>query len=143
MNRYTIYCTEEQTRKALKLGAPINIYSEEYTNRGKLDNDIYIINDIVFSNNEAICRNEDGYLVCIVGEEPNRTAYYVPTAEEMIGWLRSKGIQFHFDDETGYYHIGHANDDLTSLRMYGYSNKKELDAIDAALEYLTYNNLVK
>ena len=26
MNKYTIYCTEEQTRKAVELGAPIELY---------------------------------------------------------------------------------------------------------------------
>lgn len=28
MNKYTLYCTEAQTRKALKLGAPINIVTK-------------------------------------------------------------------------------------------------------------------
>lgn len=26
MNRYTIYCTPEQTKKALELGAPIEVF---------------------------------------------------------------------------------------------------------------------
>lgn len=32
MNRYTIYCTEEQTKKALELGAPIR-YKDTLDNR--------------------------------------------------------------------------------------------------------------
>lgn len=31
MNRYTIYCTPEQTRKALELGAPIELLNYEPT----------------------------------------------------------------------------------------------------------------
>lgn len=60
----------------------------------------------------------------------------IPTAEQMCGWLRSKNIQFHFDDETNYWSIGDETDDSTPLRWYGYSDNKELVAIDAALKYL-------
>lgn len=31
MKEYTIYCTEEQTRKAFELGAPINLYRQKIT----------------------------------------------------------------------------------------------------------------
>ena len=108
MNRYTICCTAEQTKKALELGAPIQYAS---------------INDIRLER-----------YVCIDDE-----CYTIPTTDQMIWWLRSKGIQFHFDDETNYWNIGDATNDLTPLRRYGYSDNKELSAIDAALEYLENN----
>lgn len=112
MDEFTIQCTEEQTRRALELGAPI-----EYA----------CIKDIVLG------RYIEGISVS------NNEAYKIPTSEQMIGWLRSKNILFHFDDETNYWSIGDANNDLTPLRWYGYSDNKELDAIDAALEYLENN----
>lgn len=108
MNRYTIFCTAEQTKKALELGAPIQIAS---------------INEIRLGRYIEVQKNNE--------------IYGIPTAEQMIGWLRSeKNIEFHFDDETNYWAIGDANDDITPLRWYNYSDDKELNAIDAALEYL-------
>lgn len=67
----------------------------------------------------------------------NGTNFYLcPTAEEMIGFLRSKGIKFHFDDETNYWNIG-VDSGTLPLRWYGQSEDKELAAIDAALDYLS------
>lgn len=62
MDRYTIYCTEEQTRKALALGAPIDYSSDNFDsdctdNIGRLSNGLYAI---------------------------------IPTAEQMIGWLEEQ-----------------------------------------------------
>lgn len=80
MERYKIYCTKAQTKKALELGAPIKV-----TER---------ISDLI---NIEYFLNED-----------KKTAVIVPTTEQMIGFLRDKGIRFHFDDETDYWCIGNA-----------------------------------
>lgn len=66
MNRYTIRCTEEQTHKALKLGAPI--LKEVYA---------------------PIIRYEMPYY-CI--DKEKKTAFHIPTAEQMIGWLREEDL---------------------------------------------------
>lgn len=62
MNRYTIYCTEEQTRKALELGAPILADTHE----------------IKFTDLNGVPFDVDRIVI--------------PTAEEMIGWLNEQGI---------------------------------------------------
>lgn len=61
MNRYTIHCTESQTRKAFGLGAPI-----EYAK----------VVDAINGNSIRI-------------PEENGELYLVPTADQMIGWLES------------------------------------------------------
>lgn len=109
MDKYTILCTEAQTKKALELGAPIDRI-EHHASIGKhytSGNNIY---------DDGIC-------------------YFIPTAKQMCGWLRTKGINFHFDDETDYWGI--SSEDESIARWYGHSDKKELKAIDAALEYLS------
>lgn len=110
MNKYTLYCTEAQTKKAFKLGAPIKM--------------------ITFA------RPMDGQEIVILDGD----FYCIPTAGQMIGWLRSKNILFRFDDEEDYWSICDANDvtneDSTPLRRYSWTENKELRAIDAALEYL-------
>lgn len=142
MENYTIYCTPEQTVKALKLGAPLAIYSEEHNNNNI--NECYITNDIIFMNNENICRNEEFDLVCIIGEKPNRKAYFVPTAEQMIGWLYEQGIAI---DIHTYFCVGNSKihhyqftvTDSTRVFNGEHSSRKEtiLYAIDIALDYLS------
>lgn len=119
MNGYTIKCTEEQTKKAFELGAPIKA-NKDYSN-GNISETLCVYGEIVD-------KNEYGIGECII--------LVIPTAEQMIGWLRSKNVLFHFDDETNYWNICSTGDDLTPLRLFGYAVNKELDAIDAALEYL-------
>lgn len=62
MNKYTIYCTPEQTKKALELGAPIKecgyYFKKQIGCNTISDTDLHII----------------------------------PTAEQMIGWLEENGI---------------------------------------------------
>lgn len=65
MNRYTIYCTEEQTRKALELGAPIDEAPMVH-----------------------ILRNEIGKHCFLRGGN----ACWFPTAEQMIGWLEGQRV---------------------------------------------------
>lgn len=67
MNKYTIYCTEEQTKKALELGAPIETcgyyYKQQFGCNTISDTDLHI----------------------------------VPTAQQMIGWLEEQGFYFRLD----------------------------------------------
>ena len=60
MNNYTIYCSKEQTKRAYKLGAPI----------------------------EEVCTCESPHEYYV------REGLFIvaPTAEQMRGWLRSKGL---------------------------------------------------
>lgn len=65
MNRYTIYCTEEQAKKALELGAPIETIRLQTGENPPIDS-IYISQQFEH--------------------------YYIPTAEQMLGWLEEQGI---------------------------------------------------
>lgn len=113
MNRYTLYCTEEQTKKAHALGAPLNLGYHNYD----FENSIKIRN---------LCYAE------------------IPTAEQMIGWLEDKG--FRFDEDCGimYCIMVHINNEYIDGAICTDSHKEAtLAAIDAALEYLTNNDLIK
>ena len=108
MNRYTIYCTEDQTRKALEFGAPI-----EFIKIGKRKPLHYI------------CSRE------------NKVYYKIPTAEQMRGWLKGQGFKFILSDIKDFdekcWVVIHNDKEVS----YGTNiEDKELDAIDAALEYL-------
>lgn len=60
MEEFTIYCTPEQTRKALKFGAQIRIVSS-----------------VLHSSNIKTVSVSNGFAI-------------IPTAEQMINWLRIK-----------------------------------------------------
>lgn len=105
MNEYTIRCTKEQIKTALELGAPIEHSS------------------ICYEGYDIIGYSKD-YVSQIYG--------IIPTAEQMLGFLRSKGIKFHFNDATNYWRFS-KNSKIIS---YGWCEQKELAAIDAALDYL-------
>ena len=119
MNRYTIYCTEEQTKKALELGAPIS-------------NAVGMI-DIV--NKKYFFDSKGNFII-------------IPTAEQMIGWLRTKGFAFG---------ITEYNEDLNDYVSWQVENKRDkkwyisgdklkslndavIAAINAALDYLLTKN---
>ena len=117
MNRYTIYCTEAQTRRALELGAPIKTIEK----CGKLVNSI-ILNE-----------NEEYYTLAMI-----------PTTEQMIGWLRKeKGLfcEPYLNGECRYSFspIISTLEDGEIIRCEAEDSPEEatLAAIDAALEYLT------
>lgn len=129
MNKYTIYCTESQTKKALKLGAPIK--TEVKCLHGHFSNG-YIF--------------EDGNLFV-----------FKPTAEEMIGWLEEQeilvdinpinGLHFYWMLRTKELDKGSGKymwecQYTTPERDLEYNSRKEatLAAIDIALEYLIKNN---
>lgn len=124
MERYTIYCTEEQTKKAFELGAPIYVFNKwnskaieethyKIEHRTKLESGLYADN---------------------------------PTAEQMIGWLEEQGINivigrffakwaFKLEQLTS---VGEKNLHIDSIEI---PSRKEatLAAIDAALDYLIKN----
>lgn len=117
MNKYTIYCTEEQTKKARELGAPIKATSFPTPNRVDYD-DCYV--------------EYKGYYL------------EIPTAEQMIGWLEKQGILVdvssafnHTNVKIYGYRIGFGFNDYVSDAV-DYPTRKEatLAAIDAALDYL-------
>lgn len=58
MNRYTIHCTQEQTKKALELGAQIKRFRRS----------------ILAAKDYELYKTELDW-------------FYIPTAEQMIGWL--------------------------------------------------------
>lgn len=124
MSDYSLYCTETQTKKALELGAPI-----EYAS----------INEIRLERYVSV----------------NNEEYTLPTAEQMIGWLEDMEIIIIFmptikDNESDYTwvaHVCHFQDEIVWFDSENLSNlsrkKVTLAAIDAALDYLVNNNLLK
>lgn len=81
MDRYTIYCTAEQTRKAMKLGAPIKEAKSRYNAR------------TAYKSIEQGTETYEMYEkkgIAIIGNSISAKALNVPTAEEMIGWLEEQ-----------------------------------------------------
>lgn len=121
MNRYTIYCTEEQARNAIKLGAPLKelIYSKDFENAEHA-----IVEEIYYTLRH----------------------YEVPTAEQMIGWLREKDLYINIIHVSAGYTswVKTIKENITlSEGNTGFVNSFEeatLAAIDAALGYLTTGN---
>lgn len=119
MNRYTIHCTPEQTKKAIELGAQIVILPN-YTE--------YRVFPLV--------KCKDG----------NERPCVIPTAEQMRGWIMYNGaIDFYvdrdLDEELNYcdtYGYVVAFDDENRFVGTGFNSYIEatLAAIDAAFEYL-------
>lgn len=117
MEEFTIYCTPEQTRKALELGAPLNscYHNGDFQNTIKIGSLHYV---------------------------------EVPTAEQMINWLRIKHKVFcNVIDEYSHgienfiYYIevnkGH-NDIFRSRHEYELSHDKAvMCVINLALKYLS------
>lgn len=113
MDKFAIYCTEEQVLNALMLGAPIREVGSESDAKKCLQH------------------------------SKNFRFYEVPTAEEMIGWLETRG-EFRIEISTGisdiwfyYVHISYGTN-YKNLFYGGFDSRKEatLAAIDAALDYL-------
>lgn len=120
MNRYTIYCTPEQTKKALELGAPIRFAS---------------INDIRLGR--------------YIETECDKETYEIPTAVQMVGWLNIEKkifvevrpyVSICHEDKYDSTLINLCNGHMLNVKQ-GCNNSKEatLAAIDVALEYLTNN----
>lgn len=112
MNRYKIPCTEEQTRKARELGAPIEVKSIEDAPKewyGK-----------AYFTGMSTCAK-------------------IPTAEEMIGWLEHAKIEIDITKgiESYVFNLYFGQEYINGLNGYNTRQEATLAAIDAALEYLT------
>ena len=122
MNRYTIYCTPDQTKKALELGAPIEILINHSVDKEICDKYHFLVIDGIF--------------------------YINPTAEQLIGWLEEQYLYItirYTNDVAKYWQ---ADIDLANcidpecgkyLVDYNFPSRKKatIAAIDAALEYLS------
>lgn len=133
MDRYTIYCTPEQTKKALELGAPI----EELDNEVAIENRSHIGFGLpAYGSFDDYLNKEEYPDVTIIEVDDVRYAYMIPTAEQMIGWLEEQGFDINtssFCAVVDYEHVG-------TLGIYSGSRKESTNtAIDAALEYLIRN----
>ena len=122
MNNYTIYCTKDQTKKALELGAPIEYELENPINYETLEREPYVVPRM----------GEDG--------EPILVA---TTAEQMIEWLEEQeeidSIEISLNKNWEYF-IADYYGELNMFRIGFYSRKEAtLAAIDRALEYLSNN----
>lgn len=122
MDEYTIPCTKEQIEKALELGAPIK------------------------SPNVEIGFFEDWEMVICNVMIINDNYYYIPTAEEMIGWLETQEafdsieIEYCKDYKIWLYRICTSKeDDCTFKSLFPSRKEATLAAIDAALDYLSNN----
>lgn len=116
MIRYSIALTDEQTKRAYRLGAPIELY----------------------------CTSEWTFhlpkLVCNDGIERHFTT---PTAEMMIGWLNTFDLNvsvFGSELRGGFYSCFHygicVKEILADKKKFVSRKEATLAAIDAALEYL-------
>lgn len=110
LSDYTIRCTPEQVCKAINLGAILDICDWRYVDTPLC---------MTMTNNGEL-----------IGH------FMLPTAEQMIGFLRSKGVKFYLGDNEDCWSIGIEK----TILCYGRSENKELAAIDAALEYLNNQN---
>lgn len=149
MEKYTIYCTPEQTKKAFELGADLDIIDCDVWLEDRLcavpsdvPCQIHKMTDYLYYDGE--CDDEDmrrDDVILIEGtEEYGDMVVYLPTAEQMIGWLEEqeniaeicikKYGNWRYDIYIEPYH--HQEEG-------GFSSRKEatLAAIDVALEYLS------
>lgn len=132
MNRYEILCTEAQTKKALKLGAPI----EEVIQR-LLALNAYM--DGEYSISEY--RNK-GIAIIVYKDDVSISAkgYRIPTVEQMISWLEEKiyNIVVVKNKNGTWFYMIYWENSLNHEIKSDYTTRKEatLAAIDAALEYL-------
>lgn len=127
MNKYIIYCTPEQTERALELGASIILFCKDYMH-GHIN---YMGSPISI-----------GHYVLI-----HKDLYYAPTTEQMIGWLiKEHGILPVIDmaNSMSFKHgfaamIKMENNIKRFVGIYPTPKEATLAAIDAALEYLINN----
>lgn len=112
MNRYTIYCTNDQAMTAFELGAPLYLQT-------------------VDDSADSIEVFENGIY----------NYYEIPTAEQMIGFLEDK-FSLHFltgmDVEDKFFINVYYNGGHIGVKGCDTRKKATLAAIDAALEYLSH-----
>lgn len=117
MNEYTLYCTKDQTKKVLELGATLTEDRSDW-----------------FNTANHICVGDT-----IFGD----IWYHCPTVEQMFGFFRSKNIHIviHKDAVDKWSVYGHEIMPIEFTvfdRLTGFDSYEEatLAAIDAILEYL-------
>lgn len=119
MKKFTIYCTEGQTKKALELGALLDI----------------------FFDSEVLPETAKEYNLYVYKHK----TYDIPTAEQMIGWLEEQeGIyDIHLlRTADGEWKYDVTTKCVSNNPMYGRCRSRKeamLAAIDAALDYLIDN----
>lgn len=120
MNEYIIYCTQEQTKKALKLGAPIDFRN----------------GDKPFISVEYF--DEDGKLFY--------HNYDIPTAEQMIEWLEESGDIYEISilrnrafHSWAFLVISNKDKIISANDIYRSRKEATIASINAALEYLDKN----
>lgn len=114
MEKYTLYCNEEQTRKAFELGAPIEVSHRIES----------VVNRKYF------------------GDLSNFTFTIIPTAEQLIGWMEDNGINEITIQRTSPFNTWGMSIDFdgeSPMETHdAYFSRKEATnaAIDVALKYL-------
>lgn len=145
IEEYTIYCTEEQTKKAFELGASVGILDCTVWLDDRLcacgegvSYKIPRMTDYLYEDGERV----ESVMLIEDTEEYGDLVCFKPTAEQMIGWLEKQNILIEYTRFMGKYACR-----LLELRDNGERNlhiqkigsgRKEatLAAIDAALDYL-------
>lgn len=128
LDQYTIYCTAEQTKKALELGVPMQLFWE----------DIKENFDMPYCEISPREDDELGIMCNYV---------VIPTAEQMIGWLEEQeAIDEIAPMKKGEYwayvvYMTGLRSDIESPKDTLYPARPEatLAAIDSALDYLIKN----
>ncbi len=127
LDEYTIYCTEEQTKKFIELGAPI------------IKRWCYEDSFIPFPHIAEFVINDDYY----AGLRRFRGYATIPTAEQMINWLETQqGITEIFitiDLQDWIYAIIGKESVINGYEHFSSRKEATLAAIDAVLEYLIKN----
>lgn len=148
MYKYTIYCTAEQTKKALELGAPISEVMSRYNARMALQRIERGLETYEDYANKGIALVDCKFV---------KKALMIPTEEQMLGWLEEQDILIDINPINGlhfYWMLSTKELDegsgrymwecqyTTPERDLEYNSIKEatLAAIDVALEYLSNNN---
>ncbi len=132
MKQFTIYCTEEQCEKALKLGAPIHESMSRYNARISYKN----IEDGKESNEEYLKQG-----IAIIGNSITARAYNIPTAEQMVGWIDEQHLQvtLYVNCYNKWCAYVYTTDGHLYITTNWFDTRKgaTIAAIDAALDYLT------
>lgn len=129
MKRYTIYCTQEQTSKALELGAPIDEAMSRYNARNAIQR--------VESGKETL----EEYAkqgIALVDCQYVKKALKIPTAEQMIGWIEENKYMSIEVVRTpvGYRYFAYFVEGRKIGGRYDTRSEATIEAIDAALEYI-------
>lgn len=118
MEKFTIYCTKGQVRKALKLGL-------------KLD-------DLQYAD---IC---DEKIIKLLEEDGFEYYYRIPTGEQMINWIEKQGVNITISNAGDYscdiwYHTSDGPKYIKNFKKFSTRKMATLAAINAALDYLINN----